>query len=513
MKKFFLILFLACLSSGCTDDDNNTNINPPTNISNTSITSNSVIINWDSGQENSTYEIEYKESGFNQGSGNLLTTDSNQITLTNLESSTTYDYYLRTNFNNTYSSWGGPFSFTILDLCSVPTNLSVSNIMAGNTSGCVITLNWSSIYDNATYEIDMRFAEEDIDDETIFFQIYTTDTNITLDRIIMNTELVVNVRTNCDDNNYSEWSEPVFFRCLRSGCNDGDISNLFADNITQNSATLSWDANQQFVYHESFDIEYGISGFNLGQGTLVSTTDTSYDLDNLPSGTEFDFYVRGICLDSNSLPNFEGPYTFTTQNDGCSIPMDLQILNTSVDGTHELQWSIIGNSDDVLNYELAVVEVDVPFNQATIITIPNNNATLVGYDFNPNNYNLLQDTTYRIYVRSVCTDGTSSIYIGPIFFTTDITCDIVDVEFVTSDMPNTISIEYSNLNDNATTEIEYGETGFEIGTGTIFGGSNGQFIYKEINNLSSGIYDVYLRSNCGNDVHSEYVLRTVTVSD
>ena len=293
MKKYLLFLFLACLIYNCSSDDNsNSVISPPTGISSSLITSDSASINWDSEQENSTYEIEYKESGFNQGSGNLLTTDNNQITLINLESSTTYDYYLRTNFGgNSYSSWGGPFNFTTLDPCSVPTNLSVSNIMAGNTSGCVITLNWSSIYDNATYEIDMRFAEQDIEDQTIFSQIYTTDTNITLDSIIMNTELVVNVRTNCDDNNYSEWSEPIFFRCLRPGCNDGDISNLFADNITLNSATLSWDANEQFVYHESFDIEYGISGFNLGQGTLVSTTETSYDLDNLPSGTEFGFIL------------------------------------------------------------------------------------------------------------------------------------------------------------------------------------------------------------------------------
>ena len=93
MKKYLLFLFLACLIYNCSSDDNsNSVISPPTGISSALITSNSASINWDSEQENSTYEIEYKESGFNQGSGNLLTTDNNQITLINLESSTTYDY-------------------------------------------------------------------------------------------------------------------------------------------------------------------------------------------------------------------------------------------------------------------------------------------------------------------------------------------------------------------------------------------------------------------------------------
>ncbi|WP_406684250.1 fibronectin type III domain-containing protein [Seonamhaeicola sp. MEBiC1930] len=518
MKKFHILLFITFLIYNCTNNnEDNNKCNVLSNITSKVITHESATINWSSIQGSFTFEIEYKESGFTQGTGNIISLNDTNYTLSNLNSSTTYDYYIRALCEeNGYGDWLGPFNITTPAICIAPIDLVVTNIKAYSNSGAHATINWSSDYDDTTYEIKFRLVGE-ADDSSIYSNhTPTTTANTFIQKyLLQNSEHVVYVRTYCNEDNYSDWSEPVFFRTLLAGCTGWEaFSELSADNITENSANISWNANEQYVYYDSYNVEYGISGFTLGQGTSVSTVDTNYNIDNLPSGTQIDFYVRGECSENN-FTSFEGPFTFATQNIGCAIPMDFEIYSTGTDGTLFLQWFINENAIvDVLHYEIAYVEKDVPFSQgATTLTIPNDNTSAYLHAFNPNNYNLLPETTYQLYLRSVCTDNTESVYVGPISFTTDIACEKVNIVFVNGNKPNTIAIEYHNLNNNSTTEIEYGIRGFEIGTGIKLEETNGEFIYKEISNLQSGVYDLYIRANCGNDGYSDYTLATVSVHD
>lgn len=108
-------------------------------------------------------------------------------------------------------------------------------------------------------------------------------------------------------------------------------------------------------------------------------------------------------------------------------------------------------------------------------------------------------TTYDYYVRAVCASDNVSEFIGPENFTT-LACEkVTNVEafnitdssaFISFDL-NLSSVEY---------EIEYGLSGFTVGSGTKVISNGG----IDIDGLSQNTaYDVYVRGLCGDDF-SEY---------
>ena len=89
-------------------------------------------------------------------------------------------------------------------------------------------------------------------------------------------------------------------------------SALTATMITNNSATLGWtNGGSETVW----DIQYGLTGFSLGSGTMVNgLTNNPYSVSGLTSNTSYEFYVRGVCTGPVNSSWF-GPFTFKTQCD------------------------------------------------------------------------------------------------------------------------------------------------------------------------------------------------------
>ena len=84
--------------------------------------------------------------------------------------------------------------------------------------------------------------------------------------------------------------------------------NLNATDITHNAATLDWSVAFEVL---SFSIEYGVSGFERGTGTTVSSTDSTIDISNLAANTTYDFYVQTSC-DATSVSLWSEVKSFTT---------------------------------------------------------------------------------------------------------------------------------------------------------------------------------------------------------
>jgi gliding motility-associated-like protein len=84
----------------------------PIGLTATLPTSNSVVLSWIS--SGTLFNIEYGPVGFTQGSGTVITGVTNPYTLTGLNSSTQYSYYVQNNCGpvNGLSSWAGPINFT-----------------------------------------------------------------------------------------------------------------------------------------------------------------------------------------------------------------------------------------------------------------------------------------------------------------------------------------------------------------------------------------------------------------
>jgi len=84
-------------------------------------------------------------------------------------------------------------------------------------------------------------------------------------------------------------------------------SALTATNITANQADLTWTGNGSATI---WNIEYGITGFALGNGQPDNGVTNPYTLTGLNVNTTYDFYVQSDCGLNQST--WEGPFTFTT---------------------------------------------------------------------------------------------------------------------------------------------------------------------------------------------------------
>ncbi len=85
----------------------------PNSLSETNIATNSVDLGWSENGSATNWEIEYGASGFTQGSGTTISVSSNPYGLSGLNTSTTYDWYVRANCGaGDNSTWAGPSTFT-----------------------------------------------------------------------------------------------------------------------------------------------------------------------------------------------------------------------------------------------------------------------------------------------------------------------------------------------------------------------------------------------------------------
>lgn len=87
-------------------------------------------------------------------------------------------------------------------------------------------------------------------------------------------------------------------------------------NTSASSATIDWINGG---IEEAWIIEYGIAGFNLGEGMSLNTDSHPYTIQNLESNTNYEVYVKSDCTESDS--EWEGPLAFTTDCD-VIIPFD-----------------------------------------------------------------------------------------------------------------------------------------------------------------------------------------------
>ena len=89
--------------------------------------------------------------------------------------------------------------------------------------------------------------------------------------------------------------------------------NSSANNLTLNSATLTWDDmnNNGSTDSATYTIEYGLTGFAQGTGTDATSSITTVTLNNLLPNTTYDYYIQTICS-TNNPSLFSEVKSFTT---------------------------------------------------------------------------------------------------------------------------------------------------------------------------------------------------------
>ncbi|MCX6267716.1 MAG: carboxypeptidase regulatory-like domain-containing protein [Bacteroidetes bacterium] len=93
------------------------------------------------------------------------------------------------------------------------------------------------------------------------------------------------------------------------------VTTLNALNITSSSADLSWTSTIG-----TWNIEWGITGFAKGTGTMITGTHLNpYTLSGLTAGYSYSFYVQSDC-GSGALSNWTGPYEFYVPCSTATLP-------------------------------------------------------------------------------------------------------------------------------------------------------------------------------------------------
>jgi hypothetical protein len=110
---------------------------------------------------------------------------------------------------------------------------------------------------------------------------------------------------------------------------------LTATAITGNSATLGWTAGST---ETAWDIQYGVSGFALGTGTILNNiTANTYALTGLLTSTNYQYYVLAQCTPTDSSM-WTGPFSFTTLCGIFNAPFAEHFNTTTIPNC----WSMAG---------------------------------------------------------------------------------------------------------------------------------------------------------------------------
>ncbi|WP_027419872.1 LamG-like jellyroll fold domain-containing protein [Crocinitomix catalasitica] len=252
---------------------------------------------------------------------------------------------------------------------------------------------------------------------------------------------------------------------------------------TESSATVSWLNGGSTISN----IQYGIVGFTLGEGTIIhNQTDEIELIEGVESSFLYALYVQDSCETSNSP--WVGPFIFTAEK--CEEPTAVLIDPISANEAG-ITWDGMNGTDWTFSWGLDGFDVD--FGVMTLADeIP---FTLGG---------LAPETAYQFYLRSNCSFDESR-WVGPFDFTTTAVdhSGIDESELEVGVYPNPTTGELF-------VQSSVGISAYQIinvsGMTVLKGDANGKTALElSLNQFSTGVY--YLQIIAGNKASTIKVLK------
>ncbi|AOW19810.1 reprolysin-like metallopeptidase [Urechidicola croceus] len=372
---------------------------------------------WNSGDSETKWELEYGESGFITGNGSTITTETSNYQIPDLELNTSYDVYLRAvcgdNPGEDDSFWVGPISFRTLNLNS-PANLTADL----NQENGEVELNWEegSGNDGIIGDWTLYFDHDCIgsyssviitfyEDNT--FYIPSEDTSGTW---TLNENMVVWTYSN--DFQYTGTISGDYM--------DGTMDSggcWYADKLTGYGRTIEYIVNEITTYNEIsrnqneiYQFEFNPAqrafiNYNVYRNNtfITETTETTY-LDNLPNYGTYEYYVTAVYDEGESSPSNIETVVWVS----CPPPTDFS-FNNLTDSSVDLTWNV---GYDETSWEIEYGTTGFTLGTGIVVNVESNPYTL--QDLNSNSY-------YDVYLRANCNinpEIDNSEWIGPISFAT-----------------------------------------------------------------------------------------------
>ncbi len=195
--------------------------------------------------------------------------------------------------------------------CSTPDQLSVSEITNSSAN-----ISWVGDADEYTIEYGFTGFEKGTG--------ITISGLTALNKII--TELDMDIAY--DAYVYTDCEGTKLYSDVISFSTNGECATVFnfeADNITETQAIITWGITG---VEEKWNVEYGISGFEPGTGTLIEgTLSAGINLVSLSENTQYDIYAQAFCEDLQDYSDWSDVFTFKTLGDDFVIEIEEIVIN------------------------------------------------------------------------------------------------------------------------------------------------------------------------------------------
>jgi hypothetical protein len=384
-----------------------------TGLNANNINCSSASLTWSGPNGVNAYVVQYRPIG-----GVWITENvpDNYLDLYNLAANTNYEFKVKSICSLNESNYSSTYNFTTSPACNTPNLINTSFI-----TSTAATIDWQSNINANEFQVYYRPIN------TPTWLIESVPFNfVDLINLIPNTTYEFKIKAFCNGCE-SNFSNIITFTTLVD-CTEP--SGLVANDITCTTANLTWSGPNGAL---SYIVKYREIG---GIWTEEAASDNYYDLINLESGTTYEYIVKSICGQGESL--YSTVFSFDT-DPTCSDPINLSatLITTT---TAKLTWTQNSGANE---YEILYK----PVNDPNWISDFTTNLFL-------NISNLLPNTLYEFKVKAYC-DFCESDFSATANFTTLLQCEIptnINVQNITC---STAKITWNNPANSQSFLVQY----------------------------------------------------------
>ena len=254
-----------------------------TALTTSNITGTTVDLEWEVVEGLNNFQVQYGEQGFTVGEGtNVDVTNANEVTISQLNYETAYDFYVRVVCEGDNGAWFGPVSATTAPACSDPEALSYDFNSA--------QLSWNKGEWGTPVQYNVRYKEESAEEYTtevvnVPFENWTPF--FTISGLASNVTYEMGVQSVCGENMESNWVTLVITTpCLPlTGIPytqdfEGDVFPPECWSQEYVAGTQDWEADVDVTYGSgSNDAVFAVSEYDLATKLITPAFDLSSSSD------------------------------------------------------------------------------------------------------------------------------------------------------------------------------------------------------------------------------------------